>query len=427
MTEPETSAPTLDVVIYGIINAGKSSLINALAGQNQPTSPIGGTTTQATSVDWRVVAAAEELPVPVHSAQGGEPSAAGSEAVGQTVVAPAAVPSDNTHFSIRLIDTPGLEEVDDVEHSRVATRAAEAADLVLFVLAEDLTETARRALVALAELGKPMVVAVNKVDLLELTEQDEILSAIRRGLDGLIPADHIVPIAAAPIVRRLRFSADGSSKVETTRGEPQVGNLSAILVELLATSGHDLKALASLAGQVEKQVASMQLDRSQRRLEAQRVADEMSAALAIALAVNPLPLLDFLTGPSGLAILVNRVATVYGESMSSEMTRGLALELIKGGRVALWGSLAATVGGGALKILPGFGHLAGAITQGVAAGYFGHVVGRALVDYLENGHDWGEGGLVAALDRIAASTDRKALTRGLTERIKARLRGARTP
>ena len=125
-------------------------------------------------------------------------------------------------------------------------------------------------------------------------------------------------------------------------------------------------------------------------------------ALAVALAVNPVPLLDFLAGPGGLAILVRRVSEVYGEKLSGEVARALACELIRGGRVVLWGSLAATVGGGAMKLLPGLGHLAGALTQGASAGYFGHVVGRALVDYLDHGHDWGDGGLVAALDRIAA-------------------------
>lgn len=89
----------------------------------------------------------------------------------------------------------------------------------------------------------------------------------------------------------------------------------------------------------------------------------------------------------------------------------------------LWGSLAATIGGGAMKILPGLGHLAGALTQGASAGYFGHVVGRALVGYLDRGHDWGDGGLVAELARIAEATDRKAVTRGLVDRIKSRLKG----
>jgi hypothetical protein len=74
-----------------------------------------------------------------------------------------------------------------------------------------------------------------------------------------------------------------------------------------------------------------------------------------------------------------------------------------------------------MKILPGLGHLAGALAQATAAGYLAHVLGRALVAYYENGHDWGDGGLVAALDRIAATTDRRALTRGLVARLKDRL------
>ena len=90
--------------------------------------------------------------------------------------------------------------------------------------------------------------------------------------------------------------------------------------------------------------------------------------------------------------------------------------------MALWGSLATVLVGGALKVVPGLGHLAGALSQGASAGYFGHVVGRALVTYLENGKDWGDGGLVAALDRVAASTDRRAITRGLVDQIKARLK-----
>ena len=49
----------LDVAVYGIINAGKSSLINALAGRPaRPAGPIGGTTVDVAGVDWRVVESA---------------------------------------------------------------------------------------------------------------------------------------------------------------------------------------------------------------------------------------------------------------------------------------------------------------------------------------------------------------------------------
>ena len=220
-------------------------------------------------------------------------------------------------------------------------------------------------------------------------------------------------------------TADGGTKIESVRGEPEVGGLEARLLEALAESAGDLKDLAELSDLVAGHVAVRDRAKADLRERANRVADETSAALAVALAVNPIPLLDFLTGPGGLAVLVRRVSAVYGEPASAEVARGLAADLIRGGRVVLWGSLAGTLMGGAMKVVPGLGHLAGAITQGASAGYFGHVVGRALVVYLENGRDWGDGGLVAALDRVAASTDRKALTRGLVEQIKGRLRGAR--
>ncbi len=395
----------LDVVVYGIINAGKSSLINALAGREaRSTGPIGGTTVDVSGVVWRWSVEGSQSP----RRKGRWLTAEGNPA---------------HHYTIRLLDTPGLEEVGDQVRSTLATETARKSDLVLFVLSEDLTSTARRALVDLKEAGKPIVVALNKMDLLDPIEQEAVLRAVRDGLAGLIPAEDVVPIAASPIVRRLVLQPGGGSRVETTRGEPEVEMLEARLLAVLASSASDLKALAEASSQVESHVIAREVDRKKLRQRAERVADETSAALAVALAVNPVPLLDFLAGPGGLTILVRRVSEVYGEHLSGEVVRGLARELIRGGRVVLWGSLAATIGGGAMKILPGLGHLAGALTQGASAGYFGHVVGRALVEYLDHGHDWGDGGLVATLDRIAASTDRKAVTRGLVDRIKVRLKG----
>ena len=387
------AAESLNVVVYGIINAGKSSLINALTDQDaRAVGPIGGTTAEVVATAWHW---SRTLAV------GGEDQA------------------------VRLIDTPGLEEVDQAGQTRgeLATEAAEAADLILFVLAEDLTATARAALVALHRAGKPMVVVVNKVDLLDPTEQDEILDAIRAGLAGIIPPEHLVTASAAPIVRRrVEGEAGRPARVETVRGEPDVTDLERLMGAVLAGSSADLRALAAARDDVERHVATRTLEQRDRRILAERVADETSAGLALALAVNPIPLLDFLTGSGGLVILVHRVAAVYDEPMTPEMARGLAGDLVRGGRVVLWGALATTIAGGAMKLIPGLGHLAGALSQGASAGYFGHVVGRALVTYLENGKDWGDGGLVAELDRVAALTDRKAITRGLIDQIKGRLR-----
>jgi small GTP-binding protein len=385
MSETPRDRPSLDVAVYGLINAGKSSLINALAGSHErPTGPIGGTTRDVAQVSWREVDARV----------GG--------------------------FDVRLLDTPGLEEVGDSEHAKLATDAATRADLIVFVVAEDLTATAHRSLVELREVGKPIVVALNKVDLLSPDEEASILAAIRGRLEEVVPPEDVVEMAAAPIVRERV-----GDRVEARRGEARVEALVGRLLVAIAESGGDLKALNEIRAEVEAHAERRDAAKAERRERAERVADETAVALALALAVNPVPLIDFLTGPGGLAVLVTRVSAVYGESPTPEAAKALARELIRGGRVALWTSAAAVVAGGAMKILPGVGHLAGAVTQGASAGYLAHVLGRALVDYLENGHDWGDGGLIATLDRIAAATDRKALTRGLAERIRARLRPSR--
>jgi len=388
VTEPEPgTARTIDLVAFGLVNAGKSSLLNALA--RRPTrlaSPIGGTTTALLAEDWREVEVVAEVG-PYH---------------------------------VRLIDTPGIEEVGDQTRGPIAVEEARRGDVVLFVAAEDLTATARTALVALREAGKPMLVAVNKMDLLEPDEQAEVLSAIRARLDGIVPREDVLGVSAAPLVRR---RVEGTSRVEATRGEPEIGALEARLLAAIAESAPDLKRLAEAADRVGLHVTAREVDRLARRKRAEHVADETSVALAFAMALNPIPVLDFLAGSGGVAILVRRVAAAYDETPSTDAIKRLAVELFRGGRVALWGSLAAVGFGGALKFVPGIGHAFGSVTQAAAAGTFGHVLGRALVEYHENGHDWGDGGVVAALDRIAESTDRRSLTKGLVDRLKARLGG----
>jgi GTPase len=386
MNEPGTQLSRLEVAVYGLINAGKSSLINALAHQDVlPTSPIGGTTRDVADVDWTTIDAE----------------------VGS--------------LDVRLLDTPGLEEVGDDTRSSVATEAARRADLVVFVVAEDLTDSSFHALSALRGVGKPIVVALNKVDLLTPDEEATILAAIRGRLAGMIEPADVIPVAAAPIVRERVTEGEGS-RVIARRGDPQVTPLLDRLIAALNESGADLKDLNDARERIEAHTAEREREKAERRGKAERVADETSLALAMALAVNPIPLVDFLTGPGGLVILVTRVAHAYDESPSLEDAKALASVLFKGGRAVLWGSVVAVVAGGAMKFLPGLGHLAGALTQGTAAGYFAHVLGRALVDYHQNGHDWGDGGIVAALDRIAARTDRKAVTRGLVDTLKARLK-----
>ena len=158
---------------------------------------------------------------------------------------------DQPGARVRLIDTPGLEEVDHEGEARgeLATLAADRADLILFVLAEDLTSTARLALIALQTSGKPILVVVNKVDLLDDDARLDVLASIRERLVSIIPPENVVEASASPIVRR-RISDDAGQlvRVETVRGEPDVTHLQARLREILAASSVDLRGARQLEG-----------------------------------------------------------------------------------------------------------------------------------------------------------------------------------
>lgn len=384
MSDP-SDPRAVDIAVYGLVNAGKSSLINALAGRPaRPVGPTSGTTTEVAAESW-------------------------SEVEGRL-----------GRYEVRLIDTPGLEEVGDEGRARLAGAAARRAGLILFVTEEDLTASALESLRAMHAWGKPVIVAWNKVDQFDEDAREEVLASLRSRLEGLVDPDLIVPVAAAPLLRERREGAEGRGQVELVRVEPEVAALQA-RIEAAIAEAEALVDLSAASERVESFVAERERLRADRRRKAERAADETSLGLALALAVNPIPIVDLLTAPTGIAILVRRLASVYEIELDAAAVRGLSTDLVRGGRVVLWGTLLGAGAGGLMKFVPGLGHVAGALTEGACAGLFGHVLGRGLIEYFERGGDWGEAGLVATLDRIAASTDRAAVTRGLVAQLKARL------
>ena len=61
---------------------------------------------------------------------------------------------------VELIDTPGIDEVDGETRELLARRVAKQADLILFVVAGDITKVEYAALSQLREAGKTDVISV---------------------------------------------------------------------------------------------------------------------------------------------------------------------------------------------------------------------------------------------------------------------------
>jgi predicted GTPase len=80
----------------------------------------------------------------------------------------------------------------------LAKEVAGRADLVIFVLDGDITETELTALRTLVAQGRPVIVALNKKDLFTTDELDALLQSICEKTDGVVDSTHVIAVAAQP-------------------------------------------------------------------------------------------------------------------------------------------------------------------------------------------------------------------------------------
>ncbi|MFO0260028.1 MAG: GTPase, partial [Planctomycetota bacterium] len=117
------TAQTLEIVAFGTISSGKSSVLNLLAGREVFATDIrGGTTTSRNEIPW------------------GE------------------------FDKVILVDTPGLGEVDGEAHVRVAAESAKDADVIILVVDGPLREREFRLLAKLGGMEKRLIICLNKYD-----------------------------------------------------------------------------------------------------------------------------------------------------------------------------------------------------------------------------------------------------------------------
>ena len=130
----------VQIAVFGMVGRGKSSILNALLGEKVfETGPLHGVTRTSQRANW-------------------QPSGDSDRCILQVTISGA----DNSQ--VELIDTPGLDEVDGETRATLARDVAKSADLILFVIAGDMTKVEHEALSQLREVGKPILLVFNKID-----------------------------------------------------------------------------------------------------------------------------------------------------------------------------------------------------------------------------------------------------------------------
>ncbi|MFO0868876.1 MAG: GTP-binding protein [Pirellulales bacterium] len=384
----------VEIVLFGEISTGKSALINALVGQ------------AVTSVDVRGGWTKEVWQVPWEGCGYCLPGLAQSQVV--------------------LIDTPGVNEVGGVDRATLAREVAERADLIIFVTDSDLNETEFAALLELAKVHKPITVVLNKADLYSREQRSRLLQVLRdERLAGIVAAEDVVETTADPReVEYVYEGEDGTTRTEWRKPPPDVALLKERILQLLERDGLALLALngALFAADRSDRIAALRVQLRDR--QAQQVIWGYAAIKALAVALNPIPLIDILGGSAVDATMVATLANIYGLEMSWVNARGLATSVLKSAGWVIAGEIATHWAASAFKALTaGYGTLLTAIPQGAAAGYGSYIVGQAARYYFEHGSSWGTDGPKAVIRQILEETDKQSVLARLKDEIRRKITG----
>jgi hypothetical protein len=390
--ETKLTQGRIELVVFGEISTGKSALINALVGKSVTEVDVqGGWTREAWHVPW--------------------------EGCGHVVPGLA-----QSHLI--LVDTPGLNEVGGEDRARIAREAAQRADLILFVTDSDLNETEFSALVALADAHKPILVVLNKIDLYSPAQRQRLMEVIRQErLTGLVPAENVVPAAADP--RELEFviqSADGSTRSQWRKPDPDVAELKVRILEILEREGLALVALNAAMYAADKSDRVARVRVQLRDARANQVVRSFALVKSLAVAVNPVAVADVLGGSAVDATMVVTLGHIYGLEMTRAHAQRLVSSIAKAAGWVLLGEALTSVSSSLFKALTlGYGTVLTALPQGLAAGYGSYIVGQAAKFYFEHGASWGGHAPKTVVQRILDETDKPSVLEHLKDELKKKL------
>ncbi|MEB3163950.1 MAG: GTP-binding protein [Prochlorothrix sp.] len=353
------------IAAFGLVSRGKSAVLNGLLGQKLlETGPINGVTRWPQTVRW-----------------------SGPQLGG---------------FQVDLVDTPGLDEIEGQSRTAMAKTVAQQTDLILFIVAGDVTRTEYEAIQTLLQFQKPILLVFNKTDLYPVTDRAEILAKLRQFLVNqgetaesltLSTAD-VLPVAAEPAPLQVRIE-DATGTVTQTWETPaaQMGELADRLSQILLQEGEQLLALNAL---VQARSAAETLAQVQIQTQNEQAEQDLSRVVwtkAAAIALCPVGLGDLAVGAVLDLVAVRTLAQRYGLPMTRHRVGRLWQRWLASGAILLLGEglsqgfLGLSLGESGLAAWGGAG-----LVQGLAAAYGGYQVGRSAQVYLQEGCTWGPEG-----------------------------------
>lgn len=415
------TSQTLRVAVFGLVSRGKSAVINAVLGEPiLETGPLHGVTRWPRSVLWQPDDWRSETP---------QIRATHSEGV----------EGDSRPKQIEFIDTPGLDEVAGEERASMALTVAAEADLILFVVAGEITEPEYSALANLQKANKPLLLVFNKADLypdinpqaihdrLKLAAQSELTVSHRYG-SGI---DAVIQIAAAPTPLQVRTEwPDGRISYDWESPPPSIEPLRQALMLLLRRDGATLIALNVLRVAKQLEAHTIQAITQQQLSGSDKLLRRYAQYKALAVALNPLGIADLGLNLVVDLILIRNLSRLYGFPITDYGASELWQSVLRGTGLLLLGELGSFLLGGSLGLGEGLSSpgasgivtlLSGLALQTGLAAYSTYTVGKAARQYLEQGYTWSTQGISTATQTVLATTRSTPLLSRLRQSLQATL------
>jgi small GTP-binding protein len=398
---------TIEIAAFGMVSRGKSSVLNALLGQDVfEVGATHGTTIARAAQRWQ------------HD-DSGRPGLEGARLV--------------------VVDTPGIDEVGGEVREALANDVARHVDLILFVVSSDMQRREIEALKELREVHKPIILVFNQIDRYPDVDRDQIYAKIKdERVKHLIRPDDVVMTAARPDAYKVKIQLpDGTTQVQWERPAPLIEPLKARILDVLEREGNALVALNTLliAGDLHSEI----VDRKIRIRDdaANRLIWNFALATGAAVALNPIPLADIAGGLAVDVGMIVALSNVYGIPLTrrtaASLVRDMMLALGAMGAVGVFGRLIASgiksslagvtiLSGGLAAPLTALGYGVFGLAQAATAASTSYVLGHGAKTYLSQGCQWGPRGIKTVIQQIIAEAKADSVIDRLRDDLKKRLK-----
>lgn len=182
------------LVVAGEFNSGKSAFVNALVGTPLLAEGVTPTTTRIQLLRYGPAPAPAAPATPPAAPPAATSTLPGDPAALDVVTAPLELLRE-----IHIVDTPGTNAIHR-EHEAITRDFVPRSDLVLFVTSADrpFTESERAFLQGIREWGKKVVLAINKIDILDSPAAvDEVRAFVAEHAAALLgAAPDVFPVSA---------------------------------------------------------------------------------------------------------------------------------------------------------------------------------------------------------------------------------------